>query len=58
MNSNKESNEEWISVSQLAVQLGVSSQTIYNRIQSGVYQAKVFRRGTMRGLLVLVPHND
>jgi predicted DNA-binding protein YlxM (UPF0122 family) len=46
---------EWISVSQLAVQLNVSKQTIYNKIRQGAYQTKEFTRGSMRGLLVAYP---
>lgn len=48
----------WISVSQLAVQLGVSKQTVYNKIARGEYRTKEFTRGTMRGLLVLDPMSN
>lgn len=47
-----ENEYEWISVSSLAVQLNVTSQTIYNRIKRGDYQVKEFKRGDMRGVLV------
>lgn len=52
---NNKLNDDWISVSQLAVQLGVTKQTIYNKIARGEYKTKVFQRGSMRGLLVHVP---
>lgn len=42
----------WISVSTLALRLGVSTQTIYNRIKSGKYKAHRFNRGKLSGVLV------
>lgn len=48
-------NEEWISVSELALRTGKTKQTIYNKIKQGIYPTKVFNRGSMRGLLVCVP---
>lgn len=47
--------DEWVSVSELAQRLGKTQQTIYNHIKQGYYRTKVFKRGTMRGLLVLCP---
>lgn len=45
-------NYEWISISTLAKRLGVSKQTVYNKVNAGVYPTKEFQRGTMRGVLV------
>ena len=47
--------EEWISVSELAKRMNVTSQTIYNRISKGDLKTKEFTRGKMRGLLVCSP---
>lgn len=49
--------DKWLSVSEFASLLGVSSQTIYNRIARGSYETQEFRRGKMRGILVRVPKN-
>lgn len=45
-------NNNWVSVSTLANKLGVSKQTIYNRIKDGIYECKTFQRGKMNGILV------
>lgn len=46
---------ELMSVSSLAKRLGVSSQTIYNRIAQGLYDTVEFKRGSkMRGFLIKV----
>lgn len=45
---------EWISVSELAMRLGVSKQTVYNRIRENLYETQTFRRGKMSGILVKV----
>lgn len=47
-------NTEWISISTLAERLGVTKQTVYNRVKQGVYPTKEFKRGTMRGVLIQV----
>lgn len=41
-----------ISVSSLSVKLGVSTQTIYNRVRSGRYKAHKFQRGKLSGMLI------
>ena len=46
------SNNEWVSVSELAKHLNVSHQTIYNRIRKGVYETKTFSRGVYKGFLI------
>ena len=46
------SNNEWVSVSELAKHLKVSHQTIYNRIRKGVYETKTFHRGVYKGFLI------
>lgn len=54
-------NIEWVSPSSLARRLGVSCQTIYNRIARGQYVAKAFRRGKYKGWLIRwnnVNHDD
>ena len=53
-----ENEYEWISVSSLAVQLNVTSQTIYNRIKRGDYPVKEFKRGGMNGVLVGVKKQE
>lgn len=45
---------EWISVSELAKRINKTKQTAYNKIATGVYPTKEFRRGSMRGILVCV----
>ena len=50
---NNQLNEDWISVSEMAKRLGCTKQTIYNHIKDGRYKTKEFRRGSMRGILVL-----
>jgi prophage antirepressor-like protein len=47
-----EQNEQWVSASDLARSLGVSTQTIYNRVKKGVYETKVFNRGAYKGILI------
>ena len=47
-----ENEYEWVSASSLAVQLNVSTQTIYNRIKRGDYPAMKFERGKNNGVLV------
>lgn len=37
----------------MAKRLGCTKQTIYNHIKAGRYKTKEFRRGSMRGILVL-----
>ena len=44
--------DNWISVSQLASILGISSQQVYNRIKAGLYETQTFKRGKMKGILV------
>lgn len=46
------SNNEWISVSELAKHLNTSKQTIYNRIRKGVYETQSFQRGAYKGFLI------
>lgn len=50
--TNKGNNIEMVSVSTLAQRLGVSEQTIRNRIRKGVYEAVTFQRGKMIGYLI------
>lgn len=47
-------NTEWISISTLAERLGVTKQTVYNRVKQGMYPIREFKRGTMRGVLIQV----
>lgn len=44
--------QEWYSASELAEKLHVSTQTIYNRIKMGTYEAKSFSRGKYKGFLI------
>ena len=46
---------EWISISTAASRLGVSGQTIRNRIKEGLYETLNFKRGGMNGTLIKVP---
>lgn len=46
---------EWVSVSELAELLNVSTQTIYNRVKRQMYEAKKFKRGKMIGVLIKKP---
>lgn len=46
-------NNELVSVSELAKRLGVSKQTIYNKIRRGELAAKRFERGQYHGYLIL-----
>lgn len=48
-------NYEWVSISTLAKRLGVSGQTVRNRVKDGFYETRTFERGTMVGILVKVP---
>ena len=44
---------EWVSVSTMAKRLGVSKQTVYNRIKKGWFDTQTFERGTkMIGILI------
>lgn len=47
--------DEWVSASELAKRLGVSTQTIYNRAKKHRYETMVFKRGVMNGILLRVP---
>lgn len=49
-----ESRYEWVSISTLAKRLGLSDQTIRNRIKQGFYETFNFQRGKSRGILVKV----
>lgn len=49
-----EDNFEFVSISTLAKRLGVSGQTIRNRIKEGLYETMQFKRGDMNGILVKV----
>lgn len=53
--NNNTINEEWISVSECAELLNVTKQTIYNRVKSGLYETKQFKRGKMIGILINKP---
>ena len=46
---------EWVSVSELAELLNVSTQTIYNRVKKQMYEIKKFKRGKMIGVLIKKP---
>ena len=46
---------EWVSVSELAELLNVSTQTIYNRVKKQMYETKKFKRGKMIGVLIKKP---
>lgn len=48
----KQVRNDMLSVSELAERLGVSKQTIYNRVRKGIYASTTFNRGKMRGILV------
>ena len=49
---------EWVSVSTMAKRLGVSKQTVYNRIKKGGYDTQTFERGTkMIGILIKQKEN-
>lgn len=43
---------EWVSISTMAKRLGVSGQTIRNRIKEGFYETLKFQRGAMNGILI------
>ena len=43
---------EWVSISTMAKRLGVSGQTIRNRIKEGFYETLNFQRGAMNGTLI------
>ena len=45
----------WMSVSGFAKTIGVSKQTVYNRIKEGIYETKEFSGGKMKGILVKAP---
>ena len=55
---NNEMDEKWISVSQMADQLNVTKQTVYNKIKQGIIPSREFTRGSMRGLLVRMPNRS
>ena len=49
---------EWVSVSTMAKRLGVSKQTVYNRIKKGWFDTQTFERGTkMIGILIKQKEN-
>lgn len=48
-------NEQFISVSEMASYLGITSQHVYNKLHSGEIEGMEFRRGTMRGWLCKKP---
>jgi len=48
-------NEEYISVSEMALFKGITSQHVYNLLHSGDIEGMEFRRGTMRGWLCKKP---
>ena len=50
----QEGNYEYVSISTLAKRLGVSGQTIRNRIKEGFYETMCFKRGDMNGILIKV----
>lgn len=43
---------DWITPSCLARKLGVSVQTVYNRVKTGKYEAHTYERGKMNGILI------
>ena len=47
--------DEWVSASELAELLNVSTQTIYNRVKKQMYETKKFKRGKMIGILIKRP---
>ena len=47
--------DEWVSASELAELLNVSTQTIYNRAKRQMYETKKFKRGKMIGILIKRP---
>ena len=47
-----ENEYEWVSISTMAKRLGVSGQTIRNRIKEGFYETLNFQRGAMNGILI------
>lgn len=49
---------EWISISTLAKRLGISGQTVRNRIKEGLYETMQFKRGGMNGILIKVRCQD
>ena len=56
--NNNENDVEWISISELAQRIGKTKQTAYNQCKQGLWQTKVFKRGSMRGLLVAYPKSQ
>ena len=46
---------EMLSVSTVAKRQGVSAQTIYNQIKSGMWETQEYQRGKYRGILVKYP---
>ena len=51
-------NEEWIGISEYALRIGKSKQTIYNWVKSGKVESKTFSRGSMRGILIKVTDDE
>ena len=51
-------NQEWVTASTLAKRLGVSTQTVRNRVRRGDYEVKEFQRGQYNGYLILAPKGD
>lgn len=55
MGTQEQNKYELLSVGEMAKRIGVSSQTIYNRIAQGLYETVEFKRGSkMRGFLIKV----
>ena len=54
MPMDEENKFEWVSVSELAVRLNCTSQTVRNKIKQGLYETMNFNRGKMNGILVKV----
>lgn len=55
-----EANEgvEYLAVSEYAKRLGVSNQTIRNRIDDGLIETITFQRGKMKGILCVVKKEE
>lgn len=49
-----ENEYEWVSISTMAKRMGVSGQTIRNRIKEGFFDTLNFERGAMKGILIRV----
>lgn len=46
---------EWVSVSEMARRIGVSTQTIYLRIKAGIYETQRIERGSSHGWIIKTP---